>query len=93
MEAVAPRAAEIQSDMGKLRPANKWAMRDLVPGLTNYLIVEGISGKTPDRWAPERQALGKFQNEILQALGTQLPTLCVRTAASNTPVPLSANVD
>ena len=65
---------------------------DLVPGLGNYIVVEGISGKTPDRWKQDSGPYAAFTNELLQALSRQLPALCLRVGASNTSQPLSQQV-
>jgi hypothetical protein len=71
----------------------KWQWReDVQPGLGNYIFIECVSGKSSDRWHVDRTPLVTFQNELLQALASQLPVLCVRTGGSNNAVPLTANV-
>eukprot|EP01045_Picozoa_sp_COSAG04_P036981 COSAG04_NODE_9238_length_884_cov_0.923567_1_plen_224_part_01 len=75
------------------QPKEKWARDDLQPGLGNYIIVEGISGRSPDTWKADSSPLVTFQNELLQALSAQLPTLCVRTGGSSGSVPMTANVE
>ena len=69
-----------------------WDRTDVQPGLGNYIFVECVSGKSSDKWHVDRTPLVTFQNELLQALSSHLPTLCVRTGGSNVSVPLSANV-
>eukprot|EP01045_Picozoa_sp_COSAG04_P015628 COSAG04_NODE_1248_length_7581_cov_24.589453_1_plen_386_part_10 len=71
----------------------QWRRDDLQPGLVNYIIVEGVSGRTPDTWKDDTTPLVTFQNELLQALSAQLPTLCVRTGGSANAVPLTPNVE
>jgi hypothetical protein len=72
--------------------AGKWIREDVQPGLGNYIIIECVSGKSSDRWHEDRAPLVTFQNELLQALASQLPVLCVRTGGSNRSVPVTANV-
>jgi hypothetical protein len=43
IEAVAPQNMNHQ-------PKEKWDRVDLHEGLVNYIIVEGISGRSPDTW-------------------------------------------
>ena len=79
-----------QKDKGEDR--GKWPREDVQPGLGNYIFVESVSGKSSDKWHKDLVPLVAFQNELLQALASTLPTLCVRTGASNQSVPLTANV-
>ena len=46
-----------------------------------------------DRFKVDTKPLIKFQNELLQALGSYLPTLAVRTGHTNTTTPLTANME
>jgi hypothetical protein len=66
---------------------------DLQQNLKNYLVIECVSGRVPDRWRDDRSALAAFQNTLLQALSSQLPTVCMRTAGSNLSMPLSVIVE
>jgi hypothetical protein len=66
---------------------------DLQPNMTNYLIVESISGRVPERWRDDRAPMAAFQNTLLQALSSQLPTVCIRTGGSTTSNPLSMTVE
>ena len=75
------------------RPVEKRHITDAVPNLVNYIICEGVSGRSPDTWDWDTQSLLGFQNELLQALAAKCPTLCVRTGASGYNVPLTPNVD
>jgi hypothetical protein len=87
-----------QKGLGKMEAAAhklygaSWSRTDVQPGLGNYLIVECVSGRSSDRWHVDKGPLVSFQNELLQALASQLPVLCVRTGGSNSSNPLSANV-
>ena len=71
----------------------KWIHVGLQKGLTNYILIEAISGNSPEKWKVDRTPLGNFQGVLLESLAASLPILCVRTAGSNTAVPLTANVD
>jgi hypothetical protein len=71
-------AAKVYGD----QPKEKWLKTDLQERLVNYIVIEGISGRNPDT---ERMDSGPeviFQNELLQAMSTKLPTLCVSTGCS-----------
>ena len=70
----------------------KWEQIDVQVGLGNYIFIECVSGKSSDRWHVDRTPLVTFQNELLQALASLLPVLCVRTGGSSNSVPLTANV-
>ena len=74
---------------------------DLQKHLSNYLVIEGVSGRlrhyndrTPQMlWRDDRTALAAFQNTLLQALSSQLPTVVIRAEGSNASVPLSMIVE
>jgi hypothetical protein len=70
----------------------KWGRSDILPGLGNYVVIESISGKIPDRFKPDVGPFANFSNELLQALSSQLPTLCVRTGASCTSASVTDSV-
>ena len=81
-------------------PAN-WKYRDVAPGLGNYIMVESVScsrpvlhgeGKSHSCWHVDETPTANFKYELLQALSEKLPTLCVRTAGSNTSAPMTSNV-
>ena len=82
------------ADGGKERLAleKRWKI-DVQRDLRNYVLIEGISGgPSALPLKTDKKALPVFQEEMLQALSSKLPTLCVRTGASNSSVPLSSNV-
>eukprot|EP01043_Picozoa_sp_COSAG02_P019711 COSAG02_NODE_958_length_15648_cov_5.487620_13_plen_705_part_00 len=78
-------------DQGNNR--NTWYRTDVLPGLGNYITIESVFGVSSDQWHADRAPLQIFQNELLQSLASDLPTLCVRTGGSNQTTPLTANVE
>jgi hypothetical protein len=69
-----------------------WSSESVQPGLANYIFIEGVSGKGPGTWAHDTKPFNAFSSELLQALASQLPTLCIRTGGSGNSTPVSANV-
>ena len=71
---------------------NKWGRYDIVPGLRNYIMLESISGKTPDRHRLDLVPLSHLTNVLLQELSSNLPTVCVWAGGSGRSTPLTQTV-
>eukprot|EP01046_Picozoa_sp_COSAG06_P046212 COSAG06_NODE_6514_length_2898_cov_3.997998_2_plen_729_part_01 len=91
LEATAPNIAK-EYDMS-VQEYFKMNRTDLQPSLVNYIVVEAVSGRSSDNYKMDWSPVVTFQNELMQALSAQLPTLCVRTGGSLLAVPLTANVE